>query len=102
MKKVDQLTKTRREIDTDNVSGHMSENSEMSEYSPVRHFETYLEKRHPQCNRLCQFPMNIGSKAHIMADDTNLPRQLPQPQGIYIYHKSGMSHYIPYGYLIAE
>jgi len=62
----------------------MPEDSEMPEYCPVRNFETYLEKLHPQCNRLWQFPMNVGSKAQIMAADTNLPRQLPQPHGIYI------------------
>ena len=50
----------------------------MPEYCPVRNFDTYLEKLHPQCNRLCQFPMNVGSKVQIIAADTNLP------QGIYI------------------
>ena len=84
MRKVDKLTKTCREIDRLNVSGRMPENSEMPEYSPVRNFETYLERLHPQCNRLWQFPTNDGSKAHIMAADTNLPRQWPKPQGIYI------------------
>ena len=28
----------------------------MPEYCPVRNFETYLQKLHPQCNRLWQFP----------------------------------------------
>jgi hypothetical protein len=62
MKKVDKLTKTCREID-------MPENSEISEYSPLRNFEIYLERLHPQCNRLWQFPVNVGSKA-----DTNMHR----------------------------
>ena len=69
MKKVDKLTKTCREIDRQNVSGHMPENSEISEYSPLRNFEIYLERLHPQCNRLWQFPVNVGSKA-----DTNMHR----------------------------
>jgi hypothetical protein len=84
MKNVDKLTKTHREMDRENVSGHMMDDSEMPEYYPVRNFETYLKKLHPQCNRLWQFPMNVGSIVQIMVADTNLPRQLPQPQGIYI------------------
>ena len=84
MKKVDKITKAHREMDRENVSGQMTEDSEMPEYCPVRNFEIYLEKRHPQCNRLWQFPMNAGSKAQIKAVDTNLPRQLPQPEGRYI------------------
>jgi len=56
----------------------------MPEYCPVRNIETYLEKLHPQCNRHWQFPMNVGSKVQIMAADTNLPRQLHQPQERYI------------------
>jgi hypothetical protein len=31
----------------------------MPEYCPVRNFETYLQKLHPQCNRLWQFPTDI-------------------------------------------
>ena len=84
MKKVDELTKNRREMGRENISGHMPEDREMLEYCPVRNCETYLQKLHPQCNRLWQFPMNVGSKVQILAADTNLPRQLPQPQGIYI------------------
>ena len=56
MKKVDELTKNRREMDSENISGHMPEDREMPEYCPVRNFETYLQKLHPQCNRLWQFP----------------------------------------------
>ena len=56
MKKVDELTKNRREMDRENISGHMPEDREMPEYCPVRNFETYLQKLHPQCNRLWQFP----------------------------------------------
>ena len=56
MKKVDELTKNRRELDRENISGHMPEDREMPEYCPVRNFETYLQKLHPQCNRLWQFP----------------------------------------------
>jgi hypothetical protein len=37
-------------------AGHMPEDREMPEYCPVRNFETYLQKLHPQCNRLWQFP----------------------------------------------
>ena len=56
MKKVDELTKNRREMDKENISGHMPEDREMPEYCPVvRNFETYLQKLHPQCNRLWQF-----------------------------------------------
>jgi hypothetical protein len=51
-----QLTKNRREMDRENISGHMPEDREMPEYCPVRNFETYLQKLHPQCNRLWQFP----------------------------------------------
>ena len=61
--KVDKLTKTHREMDREIVSGQMTEDSEMPEYCPVRNFEIYLEKLHPQCNRLWQFHMNAGSKA---------------------------------------
>jgi hypothetical protein len=56
MKKVDELTNNRREMDRENISGHMPEDREMPEYCPVRNFETYLQKLHPQCNRLWQFP----------------------------------------------
>jgi hypothetical protein len=42
MQNVDKLTKTHREMDKENVSGHMPEDSEMSEYCPVRNFETCL------------------------------------------------------------
>ena len=56
MKKVDELTKNRWEMDRENISGHMPEDREMPEYCPVRNFETYLQKLHPQCNRLWQFP----------------------------------------------
>ena len=61
MKKVDELTKNRREMDRENISGHMPEDREMPEYCrceycPVRNFETYLQKINPQCNRLWQFP----------------------------------------------
>jgi hypothetical protein len=56
MKKVDELTKNRREMDRENISGHMPEDRKMLEYCPVRNFETYLQKLHPQCNRLWQFP----------------------------------------------
>jgi hypothetical protein len=38
-------------MDRENVSGQITEDSEMPEYCPVRNFEIYLEKRHPQCNR---------------------------------------------------
>jgi hypothetical protein len=54
MKKVDELTKNRREMNRENISGHMPEDREMPEYCPVRNFETYLQKLHPQCNRLWQ------------------------------------------------
>ena len=108
MKKVDKITKTQgygqrkytyfvltRIWNPIDFQGHRSKvrspedsemplDSKMPEYCQVRNFETYLEKRHRQCNRLWQLPMNVGSKAQIMAADTNLPRQLPQPQGIYI------------------
>jgi hypothetical protein len=43
-------------MDRENVSGQMTEDSEMPEYCPVRNFEIYLEKLHPQCKRLWQFP----------------------------------------------
>ena len=56
MKKVDELTKNRREMDRENISGHMPEDREMPEYCPIRNFETYLQKLHPQCNRHWQFP----------------------------------------------
>jgi hypothetical protein len=56
MEKVDELTKNRREMDRENISGHMPEDREMPEYCPVRNFGTYLQKLHPQCNRLWQFP----------------------------------------------
>ena len=58
MKKVDELTKNRREMNRvrENISGHMPEDREMPEYCPVSNFETYLQKLHPQCNRLWQFP----------------------------------------------
>jgi hypothetical protein len=36
MKKVDELTKNRREMDRENISGHMPEDREMPEYCPVR------------------------------------------------------------------
>jgi hypothetical protein len=36
----------------------MPEDREMPEYCPVRNCETYLQKLHPQCNRLWQFPKN--------------------------------------------
>ena len=45
-----------KKIDRENISGHMPEDREMPEYCPVRNFETYLQKLHPQCNRLWQFP----------------------------------------------
>jgi hypothetical protein len=32
MKKVDELTKNRREMDRENISGHMPEDREMPEY----------------------------------------------------------------------
>jgi hypothetical protein len=48
MKKVDELIKNRREMDRENISGHMPEDREMPEYCPVRNFETYLQKLHPQ------------------------------------------------------
>jgi hypothetical protein len=67
MKKVDKLTKIHQEMDRENVSGHMLEDSEMPEYCPVRNFQTYLQKLHPQCNRLWQFPMNVGYEPQIMA-----------------------------------
>ena len=35
MKKVDELTKNRREMDRENISGHMPEDREMPEYCPV-------------------------------------------------------------------
>jgi hypothetical protein len=35
---------------------NISEDREMPEYCPVRNFETDLQKLHPQCNRLWQFP----------------------------------------------
>ena len=40
MKKVDELTKNRREMDRvrENISGHMPEDREMPEYCPVRNF----------------------------------------------------------------
>jgi hypothetical protein len=41
MKKVDELTKNRREMDRENISGHMPEDREMPEYCPVRNFEIY-------------------------------------------------------------
>ena len=34
----------------------MPKDREMLEYCSVRNFETYLQKLHPQCNRLWQFP----------------------------------------------
>ena len=34
----------------------MPEDREMPEYCPVRNGETYLQKLHPQCNRLWKFP----------------------------------------------
>jgi len=37
--KDDELTKNRREIDRENVSGDAPEDSEMPEYSPIRDFE---------------------------------------------------------------
>jgi hypothetical protein len=43
-------------MDREHISGHMPEDREMPEYCPVRNFETYLQKLHPQCNRLWQFP----------------------------------------------
>ena len=43
MKKVDKLTKTHREMNRENVSGQMTEDSEMPEYCPVRNFEIYLK-----------------------------------------------------------
>jgi hypothetical protein len=45
----DELTKNRMEMDRENISGHMPEDREMPEYCPVRNFETYLQKLHPQC-----------------------------------------------------
>ena len=56
MKKVDELTKNRREMDRENISGHMPEDREMPEYCSIRNFGTYLQKLHPQCNRHWQFP----------------------------------------------
>ena len=47
MKKVDKITKAHRKMDRENVSGQMTEDSEMPEYSPVRNFEIYLEKTSP-------------------------------------------------------
>jgi hypothetical protein len=44
MKKVDELTKNRREMDSENISGHMPKDREMPEYCSVRNFETYLQK----------------------------------------------------------
>ena len=55
MKKMDELTKTRREMDRENISWHMKEDCAMPEYCPVRNFETYFGKLQPQCNRLWQF-----------------------------------------------
>jgi hypothetical protein len=57
MKKVDELTKNRWEMDRENISGHMPEDPETPEYCLVRNFETYLQTLHPQCNSwLWQFP----------------------------------------------
>ena len=50
MKKVDELTKNRREMDREIIY------PETPEYCLFRHFEAYLQKLHPQCNRLWQFP----------------------------------------------
>ena len=40
MKKVDELTKNRRQMDRENISGHMPEDREMPEYCPVRNSKT--------------------------------------------------------------
>jgi hypothetical protein len=39
-------------MDRENISGHMPEDREMPEYCPVKNFETYLQKLHPQCHEL--------------------------------------------------
>ena len=52
MKKIDKLAKTHREMGKENVSGHMPKDREMSEYCPVRNFETYLEKTSPSVQHM--------------------------------------------------
>ena len=52
MKKVDELTKYRRDMNREHISGHMPEDPETPEYCLFRNVETYLQKIHPQCNRL--------------------------------------------------
>ncbi|CAG2198541.1 KCTD1_15 [Mytilus edulis] len=56
LKKVDEMTKNQRESDHEKVSGHMPEDPEMPEYCPVKNFETYLSKLHPDSDRLWQYP----------------------------------------------
>ena len=56
MKKADELIKNRREMDREIISGHIPEDPETPEYCMFRNFETYLQKLHPQYNRLWQFP----------------------------------------------
>ena len=55
MKKVEELTKHRWEIDRENIYSHMPEYPETPEYCLVRNFETYLQKLHSQENRLWHF-----------------------------------------------
>jgi hypothetical protein len=43
MKKVDELTKNRREMDRENISGHMPEDREMPEYQCAFPYRSFLE-----------------------------------------------------------
>ncbi|VDI74226.1 Hypothetical predicted protein [Mytilus galloprovincialis] len=56
LKNEDEMTKNQRESDHQKVSGHMPEDPEMSEYCPVKIFETYLSKLHLGADRLWQYP----------------------------------------------
>jgi hypothetical protein len=47
MKKVDELIKYRREMDSEHISGHMPKDPETPEYWLLRNFETYLQIIHP-------------------------------------------------------
>lgn len=53
-KRLDELTKNRRENDTEIVSGVMLETG--GDFCPVASFEKYLGLLHADCNRLWQYP----------------------------------------------
>jgi hypothetical protein len=63
-------------MDSENISAHMPQDREMPEYCRVKNFETCLQKLHPQCNRLWQFPKDSFNILMKHVDILQLTRQI--------------------------